>query len=265
MKAVITGANGTVGSALCRYLTAQGIEVVKWDRSAVPIDNYHAMQQFLRDEKPDTLFHLATPSQPTGRENETWFVNYEWTSELAWITRILNIRFVFTSSVMVFTDKAIGPFNICSTPDATVGYGYEKLMAERRVFYQNPKAVVARLGWQIGEPDGSNNMVDYLQREMKEHGVIRASTEWLPACAVLSDTAQILNELAQAKPGLYLVDANRRWSFYEIVTALNDLHDFGWKIQKSSHFKFDQRMIDERVKIPTLDTHLPMLGKAGVV
>ena len=132
MKALITGASGTLGTALCKHLQNQAIEVVAWDRKTVPIHDYQTMEAFVRSVQPDLLFHLATNSKPSGRPNEDWQVNYEWTSELAWISRQLQIRFIFTSSVMVFTDDAKGPFTLESIPDAKEGYGYQKLQAEHR-------------------------------------------------------------------------------------------------------------------------------------
>lgn len=258
-KALITGMNGTVGTALHQYLEAQGIEVVGWNRKSVTIDDYQTMEDFVRQTAPDVLFHLATASQPTGRENEAWLVNYDWTSELAWICRQLNVTFVFTSTVMVFTNDAMGPFTIHTQPDATQGYGYEKYRAEQQTFYQNPKAVVARLGWQIGQADGSNNMVNHLSNQMAEHGEIRASTKWYPACSFLRDTAATLYRLAQGKHGLYQLDSNEKWSYYEIVTALNEKLDAGWRVVPTEDFVYDQHMIDERVNIASLKDRLPNL------
>ena len=86
MKAIITGARGTVGSALSNHLTVKGHQIVGWDRGAVPIDRYQPMEDFVRQERPDVLFHLAIASRSTGVTNESWLVNYEWASELAWIT-----------------------------------------------------------------------------------------------------------------------------------------------------------------------------------
>lgn len=180
MKAIVTGSRGTVGSALVRHLRSQGDQVIAWDRDVVPIDRYQPMEDFVRREKPDVLFHLAIASRSTGTPNESWLVNYKWTSELAWITRQLGIRFIFTSSVMVFSDNAKGPFAIDSVPDAAEGYGYEKRMAEQRVFQQNPDAVVARLGWQIGDAAGSNNMIDFFEKQTTTHGAIQASRKWYP-------------------------------------------------------------------------------------
>lgn len=258
MRTMMTGASGAVGRGLKHYLESQGDTVITWNRQQTPIDDYAAMEDFVRAEKLDVLFHLATASTPTGRENESWLVNYEWTSELAWICRVLNVRFVFTSSVMVFTDFAKGPFTPDSQPDASEGYGYEKRRAEERVLQQNPNAVVARIGWQIGEQAGGNHMVDFFERQMQQEGHISASTRWYPACSFITDTAAALVRLANGAAGLYLVDSNTRWTFYEIATALNTRHGNRWKILSNEDFVYDQRMI-ERVAMPSLKSHLPSL------
>lgn len=260
MKAIITGASGTLGTTLRHTLEAQGNTVVAWDRARVPIDRYQPMEDYVRAEQPDVIFHLATASQPTGRDNESWLVNYEWTSELAWIARVLDVRFVFTSSVMVFTNAAPGPFTVESRPDAPEGYGYEKRRAEERALAQNPAAVVARIGWQIGSAPGTNNMIDFFQREMTQNGQINASRQWYPACSFLPDTAQALIDLSQGAGGLYLVDSNTRWTFYEIASALNIQHGGVWNIVPNDAFVYDQRMIDPRVPIPPLSARLPTLG-----
>ena len=104
MKAIITGANGTVGSALMAHWIGVGNTAVSWNRHQIPVNDFDAMRAFLQNEQPDVLFHLAISSQPTGLENEGWIVNRQWPQQLAQLTHKLDIRMVFTSSVMVFTD-----------------------------------------------------------------------------------------------------------------------------------------------------------------
>lgn len=261
MKALVTGARGTVGLVLTQHLKQLGHQVVAWDRSVVPINRYQPMEDFVRREKPDVLFHLAIASRSTGVPNESWLVNYEWASELAWITRQLGVRFVFTSSVMVFSDNARGPFTPDSQPDAATGYGNEKRQAESRVLYQNPEAIVARLGWQIGDTPGSNNMIDFFEKQMAQNGSVKASRKWYPACSFVMDTATVLMELANASPGLYLVNSNTRWNFYEIASALNEKHGRRWKIIADDSFVFDQRMLDARVPIRPLSATLTALAQ----
>lgn len=259
MKAVITGARGTVGSALYHYLEKEGHTAVGWDRQQVPLDNYEQMFEFLQTEQPDVLYHLAIASQPSGRDNEGWLVNYQWPSELAWLTKELGIKFIFTSTVMVYTNNATAPFTPDTVPDETEGYGADKLRAERRVQEQNPAAIIVRLGWQIGTKAGSNNMIDFLEKQMAEHGRIEASTKWYPACSFLADTAAVLTQLATADSGLYLLNSNTRWTFYEIVTTLNEQRGRPWQVIPTENFVYDQRMLDERLNTPPLNTHLPIL------
>jgi len=259
MKAIITGSRGTIGSALFTKLKESGHEVLGWDREAVPISDYWAMEQYLREEKPDIVYHLAIPSRLTGMENESWLVNYQWTSELAWICRSLDIIFVYTSSVMVFSSRAQGPFDLNSRPDAGEGYGYEKRLAEERTFYQNVEARVFRLGWQIDTQTGTNNMMDYLDEKMGNEGIVTASTQWYPACSFLQDTVEILMLAPKLKPGLYQFDGNEKWSFYQIAFALNLQEKKNWKVVPSDNFVYDQRMMDPRLPLKSIARHIKSL------
>jgi dTDP-4-dehydrorhamnose reductase len=262
-KAIITGASGTVGQALSHYLTCQQVQVISWDRKQIPINQYGEMEQFICSVQPNYLFHLAIASRPTGIFHESWKVNYEWSSELAWICRILEVTFIFASSVMVFSSKAIGPFTIDSHADASEGYGYEKRMAEKRVMYQNPQTKIARLGWQIADTPGSNNMVDYLYKQQIINGEIAASRNFYPSCSFLDDTAAALWQIANIpETGVFQVNSNFKWSFYEIAVALNHRHRHPWKIVSENGFQQDQRMLDDRIHMPPLEEKLTLnLGK----
>lgn len=261
-RALLTGARGTVGQALEAHLVAAGGNVVRWDRDVVPIDDYAAMEAFVRGSGAEVLFHLAIASQPTGRPDEGWAVNYQWTSELAWICRVLGVRFVFTSTAMVFSDAAQGPFTPESVPDASEGYGHQKRAAEERVRYQNPQATIVRLGWQLGAPTtrGDNTMQRFFERHMAEHGEIRASTRWLPACSFADDTAAALARLAAEPPGLFMLDSNRRWTFFEIAQAVAAAEQRDWKVTATEEFIYDQRLLDPRAPLPPLSARLPSLS-----
>lgn len=262
MKALVTGAGGTVGRALVGRLERGGHRATPWDRGRVPIDDYHAMEAFVRAEAPDVIYHLAIASRPTGRAGESWLVNYEWPSELAWIARVVGVKFVFASTAMVFSDDAVGPFRPEREPDARAGYGGEKRAAEGRVRHQDPSATIARLGWQIGEAPGSNNMIDFFASKARELGRVPASTRWLPATSFLGDTADALVRLAAEPPGLYHLDANGEGhSFYDIASALSRAHGGAWAIEPTEDFVYDQRLLDGRVPVTPLAERLPGLGR----
>ena len=262
MRALITGSHGTIGTELKNYLLSIGDEVVEWNRDEIAIDNYAVMEKFVRESNVDVVYHLAIASRPTFRENENWLVNYDWPSEISWICRTLNIKFLFVSSVLVFSDLAKGPFTKDSIPDAFQEYGRIKRMAEERVISQNPKTIVARLGWQIGTKIGSNNMLDFFEKEMQSKKEVRASNLWLPACSFISDTVVELVRLVKENCiGIYMLDSNKKWNFFEIASELNRINGNPWKIVPAINFVFDQRMFDANVKIPSLNKKLTGLSK----
>ncbi len=262
MRALVTGARGTIGRALFAHLEASGHEVVPWDRGAVALDDYWAMERYVRDSRAEALIHLAIASTPTGRHDESWLVNYEWPSELAWICRQLGLAFVFTSTAMVFSNHARGPFTVDALADAEEGYGYEKRRAEERVRQQHPAAVIARLGWQLAPPGqvaGDNTMQRSFDRQMAAHGRVRASARWLPACSFVDDTAAALTRLVRAEPGLYQLDSNRRWTFFQIASALGAAEPGRWQVEAADDFVYDQRLMDDRIGLPPLEARLPDL------
>jgi dTDP-4-dehydrorhamnose reductase len=261
VKALITGSSGTVGSALRRALEAAGWDCTRWRRSVTPIDDYRRMHAFVASERPDVVFHLAAASQPEQQEitpAAARAVNYEWTSELAWITRDLDIRFLFTSTAMVFTDASNGPYTLASQPDADHGYGKDKRDAEERIFHQNPNARIARLGWQIGDGDEGNQMVAWLAKRHR----VEASMRWLPACSFLDDTSEALIRIASCRPGLYQIDSNEGWSFYDIACALRARRGAAWELIPTWSWHHDQRLLDPRTPMPSLRERLPELAVA---
>lgn len=262
-RVLITGAGGTVGSALSAHLASQHITVVPWDREQCPPNASHeAMAAYVETIAPNVIFHLATASNPTGIDHEGWVVNVEWSEKLSRIAAEHQVRFVFTSSVMVFTDEQAGPYTLDSVPDARTGYGYEKAQAEERILASNPCAIVARLGWQIGDAPGNKMMSDHFEKKMQKDGEIRASRKWLPACSFLADTVTSLYSMAFLnRSGLYLIDSNKGWNHYDIAVALNAEHGHKWTIVADDSHEHDQRMIGHRNPIPGLDVRLPNLPK----
>ena len=258
-RIIITGTRGTLGQQLVPFMQEKGFDVLAWNRSMIPVDDYHQMENFIQLNNPKALIHLAaiTSLDENDRIN-SWQVNYEWPSELAWICRIHQIKFIFTSSAMVFSQQQNGPFSLESIPDEQSGYGLEKRLAEERVLSQNPDSVILRLGWQIaedkaGSPESKNSMIASLDKQMKNTGKIKASTKWFPSCSYVQDTVGIMGQSLTFSEGIYQLNSNTDWSFFQIVTALKNYFNKDWNIVQTKDYEHDQRMIDDRIKIKTLN------------
>ena len=240
MKAIITGMNGTVAPFLASNLYKKECLVIPWDRDETSIDNFKAAEKFFAKHGASHFFHIATGSPL-------------WAQNVAEICFKKDIKFLFTGSVSVFDENSNGPFTINSTPNATDDYGLYKIECEKRVKLVNPEAIIARLGWQIGNERGSNNMVDYLFKMMDENGQVEASENWFPSCSFLDDTAVTLHELAINFPaGTYHLEGNPGLSLFQIATALKKVHGFPWEIVKSKKPARNNFMIDTRVKVKSI-------------
>ncbi len=260
MHLLVTGGNGTLGTALRAEAARRGAAFTAWDRAVCPPDDAAGPASYLDRVAPDALIHAAAPSTGTGRTDEGQLVNIAWTGRLARAAADRGIPFLYVSTVMVYTDHAKGPFTPESAPDATDGYGGEKRRGERAALAANPDARVVRIGWQIGDKAGGNNMLSFFDEKMRNDGVIRASARWYPATSFLPDTAAALLDILAMTGGVYLVNSNPGWTFHEIACALSALHGNPWRIEPVEDFVYDQRMFDPRVTIAPLSARLTTLA-----
>lgn len=247
---LLTGLGGTVAPALAACLEAQGFAVVRWDRARVPAEDAGGAARFLGDVRPAAVAHLAMGSP-------------DWAAALAAWCAQHGARFLYTSSVSVFSAREAGPIPPERAPDATDDYGRYKAESERRVREANPGARVARLGWQIGPDAAKNTMVRFLITAMRERGEVGVSSLWFPSCSFLEDTAAVLGRLLVAgEPGTYHLEGNDGYSMLDLAHGLDRLYGLGLKIRPTTDFQYDNRMCDGRVRMTPISAHL---GSAGDV
>jgi dTDP-4-dehydrorhamnose reductase len=238
--------NGTVAPELARRLEAGGAEIVRWDRATMPNSSEAGAREVLARSRADWVCHVATG--PT-----------EWAEWIARWCAEFSTRLLWTGSVSVFSESARAPLTAGMTPCATDDYGRYKIECERRVLEAYPAAVVARLGWQIGETAGSNTMTDYLTRAAESSGgAIEASTRWIPSCTFLDDTAEALAVLMErGEGGVHHVEGNSAGlSLFEIASGLGRMHGRGWRVTPVGEPARDNRMRDERVSVGQVASRL---------
>jgi len=264
MKVLLTGSNGVVGKSMCRYLNSISVDIIQWDRNKVSPCDFDEMNSFIEIIKPDAIFHFAAITNQSIAEKNSWEINVEWPAMLAKLTKKYKIKFLFTSTSMIFNADTNGPFQIDAFPNAVEGYGFEKRKAEEAILQENSEAYIVRLGWQIGDDFVGNNMLAYLENENKCHSKIKASNKWYPACSFVFDTVQEMYRIAcDEKSGIYMIDSNDGYSFFEIVNLLKKEYKKSWNIVLDDSFISQQRMLDTRVKIKKLSEYF--MNKNGAV
>jgi dTDP-4-dehydrorhamnose reductase len=243
---LLTGLSGTVAPALRDALEAAGRPCVGWDRRTVSADDAVAVRAHLDAVDPAAVAHLGFGAEA-------------WAGELAaWCAR-RGRPFLFTSTAMVFHHEPDGPHRPEDERTTRDEYGRYKARCEDAVRAANPRAIVARLGWQIATRRGGNSMLEALFARAAE-GPIRASVRWIPATSFLVDTAAALRDLLVAEvDGTYHLDGNAAsaWSWHRIVVALRDRHgDAAWPVEATEDYVHDQRLVDDKVTVASISARL---------
>ncbi|MFA5283594.1 MAG: NAD-dependent epimerase/dehydratase family protein [Bacilli bacterium] len=103
MRVIITGANGFIGTNFCEYLSAKGIEVIKYDID----DNFSLIQSNI--SQCDAVFHIAGVNR-TNNAQDFIMVNYGLTKKIIdlMISCKINIPFIFSSSTAAVDDSLYG-------------------------------------------------------------------------------------------------------------------------------------------------------------
>lgn len=145
-KALVTGANGFIGSALVRELIKNGIEVIAIDRedcsgnipisdkvSFIPFDlnSLSDVTPVLAEHKPDIYYHLAWfgMNGATRGDVSIQLKNVEWTIEaLRQSAEIGCKRFVGAGSIMEYETQA-AIFAQGNRPGSGYAYGAAKMAA----------------------------------------------------------------------------------------------------------------------------------------
>ncbi|GDY24890.1 hypothetical protein AHAT_07800 [Agarivorans sp. Toyoura001] len=244
-RALVTGLHGRLAPYLKKALLAKGVEVFGFDRQQLDINNRDQQIAYIRANRIDTIFHLATGSE-------------DWLAMLAGIALELKINILFTSTESVFNPDSIGPFSPDHPADADNEYGRYKIVCEQAALQANPHTIIARLGWQMFDTFEQDNLLTHVRDMHNQKGYLEASTEWLPAVAYVEHSMACLLQLAeQGQAGVYHVGGNEQGlSFYQLVQLVNQKYQLNWDIRPGNTPSRDGRIIDSRVPCSSITDQL---------
>jgi dTDP-4-dehydrorhamnose reductase len=247
MKILITGLQGTLAPVVAAVFAQQNASIIAWDRQQVDPTNTQKASDFLHISAPDAIVHLAMGSA-------------QWAAQLAAYANAHSKPFLFTSSAMVFHHQPNGPHWPRDSRTAQDDYGRYKIACEDAIQAAYAGAMIARIGYQIHTHGQGNNMLAHLEAQQQEHGLIKASQGWIPACSFMTDTALALWQLIQEpQPGLHHVDSNQQeaWTYLAIVQKLKEKLGYShWSIQADNEYQHDQRLASPRPNITPLSLRL---------
>jgi dTDP-4-dehydrorhamnose reductase len=181
---VVTGAGGTLGSALGRLAELRGLDTILLRRADLDVAEPASVGAALAEHRPWAVVNAAgyVRVDQAERERDRCFrENADGAEELARACAGLGIPLVTFSTDLVFSGRGRRPY-VESDPVAPASvYGASKAEAERRVAEILPSALVIRTSAFFGPWDGAN----LLTRALEE---LRSDGEWVVPAAVVSPT-----------------------------------------------------------------------------
>jgi UDP-glucose 4-epimerase len=237
-SALVTGADGFIGTELCRRLQAMGTRVHRLSRhpegpDAIAADLGRDPIVGLSDIRPDAVFHLAgrvhVMDEGPGAEAEHIRVTVDGTRQLLQAAAEAGVSvFVFFSSCAVMPEGAASELDETTEPAPTTPYGRAKLRAEELVLAMNGKrgmrTVCLRLPMVYGP--GHKGHLPRMIRAI-ERGVFPPLPQYAGKRSLIHvedavDAAILVAQRPEAAGQIYIVSEPRPYSsreIYEIVLS----------------------------------------------
>jgi len=242
-KALITGASGMVGYAVCREAIDQGLNVFglgRENRHFLPgmsfihgdLTNTDALKSILENIAPDLVIHLAANTDHKACEHSpeaTRQLHVDASEYLAETTGLLGGRFVHISTEAVYGN--LGPGKRRETEECFPQgvYATTKKEAEQRVLQANPDALVLRVTPVGFAPNGAKKtLAEWLfQQFSQDKRVTGYDDVFFTPVSSYSLARLVLNQKLIGHHGIY------NWGNMEILSK----YDFACSLASSLGFK----------------------------
>lgn len=160
LTALVTGANGMLGDALCPLLKKKGYFLYETDLLdngpifKLDVKDLGSVREFIKNKKIDIIFHLAAETDVDKCElnrEHAYRTNAEGTKNMAIACRESGITLVYISTAAVFDGKKEKGYTEEDEPGNCVNiYGRSKLEGEEAVRSLLTNYYIVRASWMIG-------------------------------------------------------------------------------------------------------------------
>ncbi len=208
MKALVLGANGTLGRALTELLPTNeggGFEVEARGRADCDLTNENALARAVTEAEADVVFNAAAYTNVDRAEEEpdvAYQVNALGPEALARVTAGLGVKLIHYSTDFVFDGELERPYDEFDEPSPQGLYARSKLAGERLATAASRRVFIVRVGCLYGH-DG-RNFPSTISRRLLAGETVRADRDRLGSPTWVRDVAVVSGALAHTEHfGLY--------------------------------------------------------------
>lgn len=245
MKIAVIGANGQLGTDLCRVLPAAGDSVVPLIHRDVDVSNFEQVERALEKVQPDVVISTAAFHKVEVCETEpaeSFAVNSIGPRNLALVCKRLSAVLVHFSTDYVFDGKVQRPYSESDLPHPLNVYGISKLAGEGMVALTWERNFVVRtcgLYGVAGSAGKGGNFVETMLKKAKEGLPIRVVNDQVLTPTFTEDLAEAVSQLIRTEAyGPYHISAEGECSWYEFARKIFELENLQVDLKPVSSTEF---------------------------
>jgi dTDP-4-dehydrorhamnose reductase len=223
MKAIVFGANGTLGQALATHLPASGLTVAgAFGRAECSILDEEKVRATLASLRPEVVFNAAAYTDVDGAEthgDDSYRANALGPELVARACQEIGARLVHYSTDFVFDGEWERPYDEFDPPSPQGVYARSKLAGERLVAAATPRAFILRVGCLYGR--GGRNFPSTILRRLRAGETVRADRDRIGSPTWVVPVAAVSAAVARTDHfGLYHCTANGETSWADYARFL---------------------------------------------
>ena len=250
MKVVVIGANGQLGSDICKILSKKGYEVSGTNRNAIDVTDMSMCKERLTEIKPEAVINTAAFHNVEQCERDpitSFSVNAIGARNLAILSNELDFKIIHFSTDYVFDGLKKMPYVESDIPMPLNVYGNTKLSGEIFIRTISKSYFIARVSGLFGispcRAKGGLNFIRLMLKLAKERDEVSVVNSESLAPTYTVDVAMQIEKLLQTDNfGLYHMASNGSCSWYEFAKAIFELAKSKVKLSVASPDEFPAKV-----------------------
>ncbi|AOZ93312.1 dTDP-4-dehydrorhamnose reductase [Paenibacillus crassostreae] len=222
MRALVTGANGQLGTDVVTLLRNSGYEVLGCDRAALDITDLLQCQQVIGEYQSDVVIHCAAFTAVDAAETDidgAYRVNAVGTRNIAVAAEHIGSKLIYISTDYVFDGTSAEPYQEYDNTNPQSIYGKSKRAGEVLVQSLSSRYFIVRTSWVYGVY--GNNFVKTILRLGQEKPSLKVVHDQKGSPTYTVDLANFLVELMTTeKYGVYHASNSDACTWYEFTQAI---------------------------------------------
>lgn len=251
---LITGANGQLGTELCKLLDEKKSAYRATDASEMDITNAEAVEAIFSEVKPQIVYHCAAytavdKAEDEGKElNEK--INVMGTKYVAEAAERHGATMIYISTDYVFDGTNPGEYSVDADTNPKNEYGRTKYAGEQLVQKFCSKYYIIRTSWVFGE--FGHNFVYTMRRLAETHPKLTVVSDQVGRPTWTRTLAEFMLHVIEKKSeyGIYHLSNDDSCSWYEFACEI--VKDFDIEISPVTSDEYPQKAYRPRHSIMDL-------------